>query len=222
MLRTAVNLIAKPSRRVGFVARPHNCAPLPVHQATLLLLVTAICLVSRLLLPAHAISQDSEEGFISREYPLKALFIYNFASYIDWPESAFVDPKSFTIGVLGSSPIAETLNQIATSKQISGRKIAIAQLVSINDIKQCQILFIARSVSVAQERQVIDAMKDRPVLLVGESEGFAAIGGDVNFFIESNRVRFEINLAAMRKQGLKASSKLLAMAKIVEPAPSQR
>jgi hypothetical protein len=176
-----------------------------------------------LLLPAIVISQDTDEGTINREYPLKALFIYNFASYIDWPESSFADAKApFTIGVLGTSPIDETLNQIASSKQIVGRRIAILHFTSINDIKPCEILFVAHSVPIAQQRQAIDALRNKPVLLVGESDGFAAIGGDINFFVQSNRIRFEINVGTMRQHELKASSKLLAMAKIVELGSTQR
>jgi uncharacterized protein DUF4154 len=196
-------------------------APPGLRRHTWVLLL--LCLLGQLSVPLPAYSQDSDDGLISREYPLKALFIYNFASYIEWPANVMNDVKApFTIGVLGSSPIDETLNQIAASKQIAGRKIAIVPITSFNDIKLCQILFVAHSVPMAQQQQAIEAAKNRPILLVGESEGFANLGGDVNFFVQSNRIRFEINLEAMRQQELKASSKLLAMAKIVEQAPAKR
>lgn len=222
MLRSAINLIVKALRCKGLIARIFGRRRSQFIGVSLIL-ITAIGIVSLLLRPGIVHGQESEEGLINREYPLKALYIYNFATYVDWPQAALADPKApFIIGVLGDSPIDETLNQIAASKQIAGRKIVVERFVSINDIKPCQILFVPRSVSVAQQRQVIDLLKNRPVLLVGESDGFASIGGDINFFIQSNRIRFEINLTAMRQKELKASSKLLAMAKIVDHSPPQR
>lgn len=223
MLRSAINLIVKTLQCKGSIARVFGHSRSECIGACLIVVVAAIGIASLLLLPGTVFCQESEESLISREYPLKALFIYNFAGYVDWPQAANADPKApFIIGVLGDSPIDETLNQIASSKQIAGRKIVVERFVSINDIKPCQILFVPRSVSAAQQRQVIDLFKNRPVLLVGESDGFASIGGDVNFFIQSNRIRFEVNLAAMRQKELKASSKLLAMAKIVDQGPPQR
>lgn len=223
MQRPAINLIVRTLQCKGLIARIFGRQRSRFSCAIPIVSVTVVGIVLFLLLPGKVLCQESEEGLINREYPLKALFIYNFASYIDWPQAATADPKGpFIIGVLGESPIDETLNQIAVSKQAAGRKIVVERFVSMNDIKPCQILFVARSVSAAQEKKVIDLFKNRPVLLVGESEGFASIGGDINFFIESNHVRFEINRAALQQQGLKASSKLLAMAKIVESGPSQR
>jgi hypothetical protein len=169
------------------------------------------------------IAQDDSEGTLNREYPLKALFLYNFAGYIEWPANTFANEQTpFTIGVLGNASIDETLNQIAAAKQINGRKIAIVHFVSVNDLKPCQILFIPRSVPAPQQNQAIEAMKNRPVLIVGESDGFAAAGGDVNFFVQANKIRFEINVAAIKQQQLKASSKLLAMAKIVDQDSTRR
>jgi len=221
MLRAALNSVISPIRRYGLIAR--FAGDLRAIRADLIVVVVAIGIVSRLLLPGFALSQESEEGLINREYPLKALFIYNFASYIEWPQSAFADSQSpFVIGVLGTSLIDDTLNQISASKQIAGRKIVVSHFVSVSDIKPCQILFIPHSLPPAQQRQAIEALKNLPVLIVGESDGFAALGGDVNFFVQANRIRFEINLTVMKQQDLKASSKLLAMAKIVESAPVQR
>ena len=178
-----------------------------------MLLVVCVCAVAW-----AARAQDAEEGTINREYPLKALFLYNFAGYIEWPAGTFANDESpFTIGILGKTPIDETLNQIAATKRISGRKIEIVHFVSVNDLKPCQILFIANSVSPALQRKAIDAMKNRPVLIVGESDGFAAEGGDINFFLRDNKIRFEINVVTTRQQQLKVSSKLLGIATIVDP-----
>jgi hypothetical protein len=89
------------------------------RAAGCLALACAIGLSASLATVAPAAAQETEPGFIDREYPLKAIFLYNFASYIKWPDAVFANSQSpFVIGILGSSPIDETLNQIAAQKKI--------------------------------------------------------------------------------------------------------
>jgi hypothetical protein len=160
--------------------------------------------------------QGSEEGAINREYPLKALFLYNFGSYVEWPAEAFTNAKApFVIGVLGSAPLESSLQELATTKTVAGRKIVVEKYPSAEKIQRCQILFVTRNVSPQQQRLAMEKLKDQHVLIVGESKGFAGQGGSVNFFIESNKVRFEINPDSARQHQLTISSKLLSLAKIV-------
>ena len=180
-----------------------------------------VCCLALALVPSDAVSQSTEGGLVSREYPLKALFLFNFGGYIEWPPGVFPSPQSpFVIGVLGAAPLDQTLDQIALTKKINGRKIVVQQFNSVADIKPCQILFIARTVPLAQQRQAIESQVGGHVFIVGEIDGFANIGGCANFFVQANKIRFEINLAAAKQQQLKVSSKLLAMAKIVQSPPA--
>ncbi len=157
------------------------------------------------------------DGFINREYPLKALFLYNFGGYVEWPEEAFGDAQQpFVIGVLGTAPLDTMLHEIAATKTIAGRRIEIRSFASAESVGPCQILFVARNVSASQSRQVIERLRGLPVLTVGDTAGFAKQGGCVNFYIESNKIRFEVNLEAARQQHLKISAKLLALARIVK------
>jgi hypothetical protein len=154
---------------------------------------------------------------INREYPLKALFLYNFGGYVEWPATTFHGPNQpFVIGVLGPAPLLDTLSDIAASKKIGERRIVIEHFPSVNEIRPCQILFVTRGVSPQEQRQAVEKLLNQPVLIVGESDGFARGGGTVNFFVESNKIRFEINPEAARQQQLKISSKLLALARIVQ------
>jgi hypothetical protein len=161
--------------------------------------------------------QGQDEGVINREYPLKALFLYNFGGYVEWPADAFSGNQApFVIGVLGSAPLEDTLRELAATKTIAGRKIVVEQFSTADKIGPCQILFVARNVSPQQQRIAVEKLRNQHVLIVGESKGFAGQGGSVNFFIESNKVRFEINPEAAKQHQLKISSKLLALAKIVQ------
>jgi hypothetical protein len=166
--------------------------------------------------PALA-QQGSEEGVVNREYPLKALFLYNFGSYVEWPADTFANSDSpFVIGVLGSAPLEATLRDIASQKTIAGRKIRVEKYPTVESIRPCQILFITRNVSPQEQQMAVRRLEHQHVLIVGESAGFATQGGSVNFFVESNKVRFEINPDAARQHQLKINSKLLTLAKIVQ------
>jgi hypothetical protein len=163
-----------------------------------------------------------QSDVINREYPLKALFLYNFGSYIDWPAGAVSNSEPFVIGILGPSPVELPLREIGASHKINGRPIVVEQFASVDAIKPCHILFIPLAVGREIQQQAIARVRGEPVLVVGESPGFAARGGVVNFFIEANKIRFEVNVDAALAQRLKISAKLLALAKIVAAAGAGR
>lgn len=167
-------------------------------------------------LASGALAQSSD--VINREYPLKALFLFNFASYVEWPPTAVAgENRPFVIGILGSAPLEDTLREIAATKLINGRRIVLEHFASAAALRECQILFIGREVSPQERQLAVEKLWHQPVLIVGESEGFAQHGAVVNFFVENNKIRFEINVDAAREQRLTISSKLLALARIVEP-----
>lgn len=177
----------------------------------------AAALVACLMLTNRLPVAWAQADVVNREYPLKALFLYNFGGYVEWPVTAFLGPdQPFVIGVLGPAPLLDTLSDIAASKKIGQRRIVIQHFLSVEAIRSCQILFVTRGVSPQEQRQAVEKLVNQPVLIVGESDGFARSGGTVNFFVESNKIRFEINPEAARQQQLKISSKLLALARIVQ------
>jgi hypothetical protein len=154
---------------------------------------------------------------LSREYPLKAAFLYKFGGYVDWPAEAFEsDQAPLIVGVVGPNPFGTTLDGMAATKQIRGRPIVVKYSVKPNELSTCHILFISDRLDDAERLAVVHATQSTHVLLVGESVGLAENGAVVNFFIEENKVRFEINIDAARQRQLKISSKLLSLARVVE------
>jgi hypothetical protein len=199
----------------------HASARTKPATASLRWLTALACVLTFALAPV-ATAQDD---LVNREYQLKALFVYNFGTFIEWPEGTFADAKApFVIGVLGSASadLISTLNQIAASKTIGERKIVIERYKSIDEMKDCQVLFVSRSVPLQQQSKIIETVGSRPILTVGESQNFATNGGDVNFFIDANKIRFEINLEATKQQNLKINARLLAMARIIGENPSTK
>lgn len=150
------------------------------------------------------------------EYEVKAAFLYNFAKFVDWPPRAFPDSSTpLRICVLGRDPFGDILSRAVRGKSVSGRPISSQPVQSSADARPCHILFIGSS-DPAFLKQALAPLHDLPMLTVGESKDFLPLGGMINFVLEQDRVRFEINLTAAERHHLKLSSKLLSVARIVD------
>jgi hypothetical protein len=162
-------------------------------------------LSSTLITVARAQSPD--------EYQVKAAFLYNFARFVDWPGEAFSDAGApFVVGVIGNDPFGGALDQAINGKNIGGRQMTVRRLKWGQDLRSCHILYISSS-----ERrhlpQIIQSLRGANVLTVGDMDQFNQQGGIINFILETNRVRFEINPRGADQARLRISSKLLALAK---------
>lgn len=156
-------------------------------------------------------TQSSAAG----EYQVKAAFLYNFAKFIEWPSSSFSDASTpLRICVFGQDPFGQDLRDITNEKTVSGHKLQIMPVVDLQVARTCHILFIASSEK-AQLKQTFESLWGADVLTVGDTKGFIEQGGMINFVLENDRVRFEVNHKAAERAGLKISSKLLNVAKVV-------
>jgi hypothetical protein len=163
------------------------------------------------VLLASASAQDAPVS----EYQVKAAYLYNFAKFVEWPPGSFASPsEDFQICILGPDPIGDELRNLTRDKAVNSRQFEVRDVVDPQQGKTCQILFIASS---AQKhlRQILNVLLGTSVLTVGENEGFAERGGMINFFLQNGRVKFEVNPKAAEQAGLKVSSKLLSVAKVV-------
>jgi YfiR/HmsC-like len=180
------------------------------------ILIAISCLLFAMALGSHAAGVDSSD---SSEYLIKAGFIYNFAKLVEWPATAFAQPDSpIVIGILGDDPFGATLDRIVADKKINGRSFAIKRLKWSKDskgFKDCNILFVSLSEKDHLDN-VVEAMKSLPILTIGDAPGFAKRGGIINFTLEDDKVRFEVNVEAAKRADLTISSRLLTLAKIVQ------
>jgi hypothetical protein len=152
---------------------------------------------------------------ISREYPLKAVFLLNFAQFTDWPTNAFEETNSpFVIGVLGSDPFGSLLSETFRNEQVNGRKLVVEHYRHIEDVKTCHILFISQSES-RQVNKIAADLKGRPVLTVSDIENAEDDGVCVQFITEKNKIRLRINMDSLKAADLTMSSKLLRVAEIL-------
>lgn len=154
---------------------------------------------------------------INREYRIKAAYLFNFGRYTQWPKDYWKNKETpFVIGILGTNPFGTSLDQIATHKELQGRKILIRYFKDIKEYQPCQMLYISVSVPIDKQRAIIAKLANSKVLLVGEQHAFLQEGGMVSFLLEENKVRFGVNLAPINRDNLKISSKVLKLAAIVK------
>jgi hypothetical protein len=152
---------------------------------------------------------------VSREYQLKAVFLYRFTQFVDWPPAAFPTPQTpITIGILGSDPFGSYLEAAIHDEKVHNHPLSLERYQSVQNATNCHVLFISASEGTRLSK-VLAALKGRSILTVGETEDFASRGGMIQFITERNRIRFRINLQASRAAGFQVSSKLLELAEIV-------
>jgi hypothetical protein len=174
------------------------------HQSTRWLVASAFLLLSGLKLSAQTPT--------SPEYQVKAVFLFNFAQFVDWPPKAFPEAQTpLVIGVLGEDPFGTYLDETVRGEKVKDRPLVVQRYRRVGEIKTCHVLFISRSETDRLE-QILASVKGRNILTVGDAEDFALRGGMIQLVTEKNKIRMRINLEAVKAAGLTISSKLLRVA----------
>jgi hypothetical protein len=168
-----------------------------------------------LLLLASAVRSFGGDPQKLSEYQIKAGFFFNFTRFVEWPETAFVTATSPIIAcVAGETPLTDLVINVAVGKVVNGRAVSIRRVKASDDLRRCNLLFI----SAAEERrtaEILAGLKKASTLTVGETPGFPQAGGMINFSIQENKVKLELNLDATNGAGLKVNSKLIAVSRLI-------
>jgi hypothetical protein len=138
------------------------------------------------------------------EYRVKAAFLFNFLKFIEWPSAQSGSP--WVIGVLGHDPFGNVLDSTVRGKVVNGRLVEVRRYARASDVKDCNVLFVGRA-----DYERLGTPVEQGLLTVGEAPGFLKSGGVINFYLEENRVHFEIHAAVARSVGLHVSSQLLKL-----------
>jgi hypothetical protein len=169
------------------------------------------CVFCALLATVAAISKGADPQSL-REYQIKAVFLYNFAKFVEWHPDAFADAGSpFVIGVVGSDPFGSALDRTIIGKNINGRPLSIRRLKAGQDLRGCHILFISAS-ETGHLAAIIGSLGGWPALTVSDMDRFSQTDGVIGLVMQENKVRFEVNATRAEQARLKISSKLLTMA----------
>jgi hypothetical protein len=151
----------------------------------------------------------------SREYQIKAVFLFNFAQFVEWPPAAFAGSNSpLVIGILGGDPFGAYLDETVRDEKVNNRPLAIQRYHQVDEIKTCHVLFISRS-EASHLEQILVRLKDRSILIVGDGDDFVQRGGMIRLATTQNKIRLSINVDAAKAANLTISSKLLRAADLV-------
>ena len=154
------------------------------------------------------------------EYQVKAVYLYNFGRFIEWPPST-AQYGSFTICVLGRDPFGTALDATIAEEVIKNQKLVAKRITAARDGVGCQILFISSS-EATHMRDILASVEKSGVLTVSDLPGFISSGGMIQFVLMENKVRFEVNLTTAERAGLTFSSQLLKVAtEVRRDAPQQ-
>ena len=145
------------------------------------------------------------------EYQVKAVFLFNFAQFVEWPPSAFPQGQtSLVIGVLGQDPFGSYLDDTVRGERVNNRPLTVRRYRRLEEIQTCHVLFISRSEAERMD-QILASLKYRKILTVADAEGPAGARVMIRFVTQQNKIRLRINPEAARAANLTISSKLLRL-----------
>jgi hypothetical protein len=153
------------------------------------------------------------------EYQVEAAYLYNFGRFVEWPaKGTTAQTGAFTICVLGEDPFGQALDATLAGETIGNQRVAARRISSPQMSGDCQILFISSS-EANRLNKIIEALDKSAVLTVSDIPQFSQRRGMIQFVLEENRIRFEVNLTATQRAGLTLSSELLKVATVVRKNP---
>lgn len=151
------------------------------------------------------------QGLVAQEYEVKSAFIYNFLKFID------LNNKSTEINFcISSNSDIPTPFKLLEDKIVDQRKIKVTYVTNRNELKPCSLVYFLSSSELGQTATVLKQLSALKILTIGESVNFGILGGMINFYLDAERIRFEIYIEAARSAEISISSKLLQLAKVRE------
>lgn len=148
----------------------------------------------------------------SVEMSVQAAYLYQFTRFVEWPAADAGIP--LVVCVIGHDPFGSTLDLAVQDRRVAGRRVTVRRLPDAEGATACSLAFLPAG-EAARLPELQRAVRNQPVLLVGDVSGFARNGGMIGFFRDADRVRFEVNPAAAEGAGLRISSRLLGIARVV-------
>ena len=174
-----------------------------------------IALGTMILVTYHVNAAEASDA-----YAVKAAYIYNIAKFVQWPTTVFASPTSpLNLCILGRTDLDDALSKMAENT-VKGRTLVIKHYSDEQFTQNCHILFISPTKQPLLT-PIINTLANRPVLTVSDMEHFSQRGGMITLFQAGQRIRFTINAGAVQRAGLKISSKLLRLARIVAEMPTE-
>ncbi|MCK5831233.1 MAG: YfiR family protein [Methylococcales bacterium] len=160
-----------------------------------------------------------------KEDTLKAVYSFKFGKFVQWPESKLNNSKK-TLGycILGKNPFTNAAFKSIENALVKGRKLKIqiysSGLLSDDALQDCHIVYVSQSEKNHQQH-ILAVLRNRPILTISDIDGFSQKGGMITLININERIHFEINPVAFKRAGLKVSSKLIELARLVTEETSE-
>jgi hypothetical protein len=164
---------------------------------------------AQLLVSALIVAQRTVEP------ALKAAFLYNFVKFAEWPAEALPSEGAIRLCVLGDEAVGTALEQTVKDRQVDGHALTVARVNVDGALSSCHVLYVT-GLDRRRSMQLIERVKGAPVFTVSDLDGFAALGGVAQLFVENGKMRFALNPASAQRAGLRISSKLRTLGKEVK------
>ena len=203
-----MGLLTPPGRRSSRQARAR------LGLASLMASTLSLALAGLLWSQARVPTRTAPDGS-SLEYQVKAAYLLNFTRYVDWPTGAFEAPGvPMTICVLGRDPFGSVLDATVRGKVTQGRPLSVRRIQTARGASACHLVFVSQE-TWRNRGELLDSLRTKGLLTVGESDQFAQQGGVIGFVIQDETVRFVVNADARDQAGLRISSRMLSLAAAV-------
>ena len=152
------------------------------------------------------------------EVTLKGAFVFNFARFTEWPADALPPSATVSACVVGDRAVGEALTRTVSTQRLNGRAIVVSILEPGVPLPVCHVLYVS-SMARSKTSDVLLALRESPVLTVSDDEAFTTVGGIIQIFVENGKMRFRINPRSAKRARLQLSSRLLALAVLVDEEP---
>ena len=165
--------------------------------------------------PATGLSIKNTEQSIWQEYRIKAEFLYNILKFVSWPGEEDLNTDDWRIGVIADEEVVRIINDSLEQKRVEGRNIAVSAVEAAEDKTDYHVLFIAGNYMQAS-KNLIQELREDPVLVVGEVDNFASEFGIIGFVQRDDTLRLEINSLRAQNAGLTINYKLASLGSLVD------
>jgi hypothetical protein len=146
---------------------------------------------------------------------VKAAYIERMTRFVEWPaRTDSAENRLFTIGVYGDNDFYVTMCSVFKDKQVKNLNVKVVQVRNIGQMAGCMICYISGKAGPAIT-EIVNAANSSGILLISDSSDFGTAGVHINFYIESDKLKFEINEKSISSAGFKVSYLLMQNTRII-------
>ena len=144
---------------------------------------------------------------------VKISIIEKLTQFIQWPNNK----KIFSIGIYQDKSLSKEMRKIYFDKEIHESKIKVYNIDHFldNDINKLDLIYFAKDSSKDIDL-IVKKIKNKPVLIITEFPDSVYNGMHLGIYYQNKRIKFIINKDNLDKSKLKASYKILNLAKVVK------